>query len=777
LNAEDQATSAIAVLTVTPTAVSPVVDVRTAASNVVVVVLQTPVKYERGGATTTAEDVERAGWQVKKGAVVVPILSVNLYSMPWDQDPAVAWNALPNVPYDNDRPDALPITMRHRLYLNLDSDLSEEGDGIYTITGPGGIETSLTFRERTTYCESIKVNQVGYSKLGTSRFANFGVYRGDGGSIEFSSNPKYQVYHEVTGDPVFTDGPRTATYMGADIGGEGKHSGEHVYRLSLNNVPEGGPYYVVVEKAGRSRSFGIGDAYSEMIARVTMRGLYHARCGIALTQAYTECTHAGCHKLVAYGFDSSLPQDKVDVPAGTQTDFIKGGYHDAGDMDHTLDHPNISVQMLSAYEAFPDRFRDNQYNIPESGNGIPDFLDEIMWGLKLWEHLQIRNESDPSYGGVMAGWSTLGCTGYGSENAANDRRRYGTHSITEDTTALCAGIFAHASRLMRPFDAAKADDLLLRAQQAWGYLTKPGRGIDVNQKKTRFMYAALQLFLAAPQGPQAATYHTIFKNAADQVVLKLTATVWPDEYSPGNNDPVCRTAHFISYLLANQQATGTDPAMVTNLKNRILFFANSESYEGPPPETQPYPQGVRAAGSLGLGSGTAQGRFAELWMYASLYATGTVQQSYINAVSQYGDHSLGLNAMGMSYYTGLGTDQPNSPLDCNSFFTKYGFPDGVTRLPNSTTLDNHRDGAGNPLGNVPGILVYGPLGGRMAANYETAVSNKVYPQWKDKDQWEPTALPLQRHYAHGQSLVTGNEFTTHETIMWNAIMYAFLYKP
>src|SRR5207249_1408131 len=100
------------------------------------------------------------------------------------------------------------------------------------------------------------LNQVGYSKLATSRFANFGVYLGDGGSQSFDPLPNYEVIREKTGE-VVTAGQ--AAYAGDDTAIKGITSGEHVYRLRLNDVPEGSPYFVSMPGAGRSRSFGVGD--------------------------------------------------------------------------------------------------------------------------------------------------------------------------------------------------------------------------------------------------------------------------------------------------------------------------------------------------------------------------------------------------------------------------------------------------------------------------------------------------------------------------------------
>lgn len=65
-------------------------------------------------------------------------------------------------------------------------------------------------------------------------------------------------------------------------------------------------------------------------------------------------------------------------------------------------------------------------------------------------------------------------------------------------------------------------------------------------------------------------------------------------------------------------------------------------------------------------------------------------------------------------------------------------------------------------------MVYGPTEGRSGAAYQTAVSNKLYPAW-DK-------LPVLRRWADGWSLINSSEFTTWETMVWNAAMHGFLYN-
>ena len=39
--------------------------------------------------------------------------------------------------------------------------------------------------------------------------------------------------------------------------------------------------------------------------------------------------------------------------------------------------------LLAAYEHFPEYFRRHDTGIPESGDAVPDILDEVMWNLSL----------------------------------------------------------------------------------------------------------------------------------------------------------------------------------------------------------------------------------------------------------------------------------------------------------------------------------------------------------------------------------------------------------
>ena len=55
---------------------------------------------------------------------------------------------------------------------------------------------------------------------------------------------------------------------------------------------------------------------------------------------------------------------------------VRGGYHDAADYDRRPTHIPIAHNLCRVYEMNPEAFIDKQFVIPESGNGIPDVLDE-----------------------------------------------------------------------------------------------------------------------------------------------------------------------------------------------------------------------------------------------------------------------------------------------------------------------------------------------------------------------------------------------------------------
>jgi endoglucanase len=65
-------------------------------------------------------------------------------------------------------------------------------------------------------------------------------------------------------------------------------------------------------------------------------------------------------------------------PAGSKISS-PGGWYDAGDYNKYIVNSGITMAtLLSAYEDFPGYFDSLTTHIPESGNALPDIIDEIL---------------------------------------------------------------------------------------------------------------------------------------------------------------------------------------------------------------------------------------------------------------------------------------------------------------------------------------------------------------------------------------------------------------
>lgn len=667
-----------------------IVQIATAAADIITVIVET----ENPPEDPPSQDA--ALWTIDGS----PAVEVGRWSYPWYE----------GIPENG----VFPLTIRHHMYLKLNSNLVQ--GQAYQIGTPFGTQ-QFTFDDHQTWCESIKVNQASYSGRGAYRFANLGIFPAELGPVLLDEEPTYQVIEESSGAVVHSG---QADYWGDDTDGD-RNSGEYVYRLDLAPVEPGGPYFVVVDGFGRSHSFGIGGEFSREVDYVHTRGLYHQRCGIALEQPYTQFTRGACHTTVEV--TDAEPPGFIDEHGPPME--IHGGYHDAGDFDRRLSHTLIPAWMLNTYEMFPDRFSDNQYNIPESGDGVPDWLNEALWGILVWAYLQ---EDD---GAVRGGTEANQHPTYAQVNAETDNLTYRTYRRYGHTTASGAGLFAHASRLLEPFDPDSAAVLLDRAVNAWNFMQQHDMP-TANSAQT--MYAALQLYLATGEDQ----YHNVFLAEADYLINDAN---WPEQYHPTYwnlnliRDGMIFGPYFFGYLITDLP---TNSAIRSGLFDMLEPAADiSLSYLA----GNPYPVGP--APNVAWGSITNQGRYAEpmMMMYR---LTGNTQ--YRDAISLLGDYSLGLNPISKSYVVGLGENPPQNPLHLDSYYT-------------------HEAG----LGNVPGIVIYGPSAGTSGQPYQQVVWEKLYPPWN--------LMPEQRRYCDGWSLINCNEFTTWETIALNACMYAFLSEP
>jgi len=372
----------------------------------------------------------------------------------------------------------------------------------YVLSTKDGESVPFTYDEKRNVSWAIKVNQVGYLPDAGAKYAYLGAWLGDQGALRLSAwrDKPFHLIDTATGRPVFSGKirPRAGKVDPKAV----EMAGEDVYDLDFSSFTTPGTYAVYVPGIGRSWQFRLGkDALGEAFF-VHTRGLYHKRCGIAKEKAYTNWVHGACHTKSYVGafppndrhgrnrkgdekkkwgfFDEKGKRTSIRVfrriaDAATETDRVLpnvwGGWHDAADYDRRTYHFRAVRCLLGAYLMFPKNFTDGQLNIPESGNGIPDIVDEAAWGVDVWRRAQNAK------GGVGC-W--LEATSHPkNDNPATDEQRYYLAWPTRESTIDYA---AHAAMLASAYRKCGAEDqcklFLASAVTAYDFAMDPRNTCD-----------------------------------------------------------------------------------------------------------------------------------------------------------------------------------------------------------------------------------------------------------------------------------------------------------
>jgi len=226
--------------------------------------------------------------------------------------------------------------------------------------------------------------------------------------------------------------------------------------IDFSSVTQPGTYYLHQGKL-RSVSFAIGqDIYQKPLAKM-IRSYYLQRCGVELDDPVTGISHAPCHLqdgVIAH-------QDKYH-DSGELLPAL-GGWHDTGAYGKYVATTSVAIaRLLNLYEQNPRVFPDSQLNIPESGNGISDLLDEMQFGLDWLLKMQ---RADGAVYRKLSGiqWPV----NLGPDEDVQSRYIFG---ISTPETAKFAAVMAIASRNWQSIDAQIAAKYLAAAESAWQYL-------------------------------------------------------------------------------------------------------------------------------------------------------------------------------------------------------------------------------------------------------------------------------------------------------------------
>jgi hypothetical protein len=578
------------------------------------------------------------------------------------------------------------------------------------------LDTTFIFSDEAIY-GNVKVNQVGYLPK-SPKLGKLGNFLGDAWMMQIDTiNPPHFNVIDDSGQTVFT---AQSKYLKNDS----TFSGELVFDLDFSDFSSPGQYYLFVPGYGRSESFSIAeDVYNEAYYH-SARALFYQRNG------KLAASHAGAwareglptsNALIHTSHTLSPLYSATDFPTGTPIP-MQGGWLDAGDYGRYVPTAASALFILfTAFELYPQKFPDNHLNIPESGNQIPDLLDELKYETSWLKQMQAPD------GGVYfrvtpATWSQ-GLPG--EENNALYVSEKTTHA-----TALFAAAMAMAARNLKKYFPAHADSCLNLAKKAWAFLEVhpapsapvivPGIAagpypdpIDTDNRA----WAAAELYKTT--GDQA--YNAAFQALYGQIPHHFHATMSWQQHTFKAAWAYATTTFSIDPIIVNEFFNKLNTEILVNYFNRTL---NTHPYHGAYHHFKEY---------VGYGSfGMAQSYAFDYIMFSYLLN----KPELLDYAKMQLDIPLGNNPLSKSFITGLGKKPPLLPLHWSTVPGKFPEP-------------------------VPGIPVFGPaaslLMNRPSSIAIQDAANRYPVGFKKGDPY-----PVLRRYTDAREAVEMSEFTVQE---------------
>ena len=321
------------------------------------------------------------------------------------------------------------------------------------------------FAAPATISSHLHIDQFGYwtgaQKVCVISDPQIGFNAGD----SFSPGSTYKV-RQWSGDVEVFSASITVWNGGATHG----QSGDKVWWFDFSSLTTPGDYYIYdpVNDVGSNR-FTIGDDVYSTALQQAIRMFYLQRCGTAKTVAHAgDWQDATCHTHSLQDLNCRSVSDPTN--AATEKN-LSGGWHDAGDFNKYTNFTWSPVHdLLFAFQENPNVFGDNN-NIPESGNGIPDLLDELKYELDWLLKMQLSD------GSVLMKVAVPCHEAASPASADMAQRMYGSAEIS--ATIAVASMFAHASIVYGSLGTSPmttfANTLETKAELAWTWLeSNPG---------------------------------------------------------------------------------------------------------------------------------------------------------------------------------------------------------------------------------------------------------------------------------------------------------------
>jgi endoglucanase len=487
--------------------------------------------------------------------------------------------------------------------------------------------------------ERIRLNQVGFYPTAPKRAVVVDATRVDATRVE-STTGTFRIRSQRSRRVVFSGrlgAPRVNPL-----------SGKTLRTADFSALRTPGTYVLELADGGTSHPFRIAPDVHRGVAQAALKGFYYQRASTPLLPIHAGRWHrpAGHPDTLILVHPSAASAGR---PAGTRLS-APGGWYDAGDYNKYIVNSGITMgTVLALLEEFPAYAQRFEVGIPESGNALPDVLDELCWNLR-W----MRTMQDPADGGVYHKLTNARFDGMVMPHAATAPRYVVQKSIT--ATLDFAAVLAGASRVLRQYPAAGpglADSCRRAAEAAWRW---------AQQHPDQFYR---QQALNDAFEPAVVTGGYEDRDARDEwfwAAAELYATTRDAGYLPALKAYAAGPAGVPSWAqvrtmgLATLARLGADAPAELNARPRLLALTDSllAGAEGQAFQTV---MGQTAA-DYTWGSSAVAANQGVLLMRAYRL---TGQRRYRDGALTNLDYLLGRNATGYSFVTGYGTRTVQHP--------------------------------------------------------------------------------------------------------------------
>ena len=456
-----------------------------------------------------------------------------------------------------------------------------------------------------------------------------------------------------------------------------------------------GTYVMSLPGEGDSYTFEIKPKVFTNLTKALIQGYYFQRMSTPLVPKYAgKWSRAEGHpdkQVIVHPAAASANR-----PAGTIIS-CPGGWYDAGDYNKYIVNSGITMgTLLSLYEDFPGYFDTLKINIPESGNGAPDLLNEIVWNLRWMLTMQ-----DPSDGGVYNKVTNANFDGFVMPAAAVSPR----YVVPKGTAATLdfAAVMAQSGRIFSKFKKVfpgLSDSCMNSAEKAWNWAIKnPKVAYDQNLMNKEFkpvintggygdsdfsdefIWAASELYVTTGKESYYSAY-----------------PMFPDALMPLPSWDNVRLLGYYTLARFETKLTTTAQKDFPSLKERIIGAADKIA-EGFSNRAYMTIMG-KSAGDFIWGSNSVATNQGVLLIQAYKLSHN---RKYLDYALSNLDYVLGRNATGYSFVTGYGHKTPMFPHH---------------RLSDA-------DGIADP---VPGLIVGGPNPGQQdgCKTYPSRIPDESY---------------------------------------------------